>query len=73
MSSFKLFLRWYNNKDVPTLEANQKIIVFHYDKDIHMLKVGCILLNVANICLHRSTDTKFYPSTERDKDLLEKS
>ena len=35
-----------------------------------MLKLGCTLL--ANICLHKSTDAKFYPSTEGDKDLLEK-
>ena len=37
-----------------------------------MLKLGCTLPNLANICLHKSTDSKFYPFTERDKDLLEK-
>ena len=32
MSSFKDFLRWYNNKDVvPTLEAMQKMIAFYHD------------------------------------------
>ena len=37
MSSFKNFLRWYNNEDVvPTLEATQKMIVFYHDKDIDM-------------------------------------
>ena len=41
MSSFKDFLRWYNNKDiVPTLEAMQKMIAFFHDKDIDMLKLG---------------------------------
>ena len=41
MSSFKDFLRWYNNKDfVPTLEAKQEMIVFYHDKDIDMLKLG---------------------------------
>ena len=36
-SSFKDFLRWYNNKDiVPTLETMQKMIVFYHDKDIDM-------------------------------------
>ena len=37
-----------------------------------MLKLGCTLQNLANICLHKSTDSKFYPFTESDKDLLEK-
>ena len=34
-----------------------------------MLKLGCNLPNMANICLHKSTDAKFYPFTERDEDL----
>ena len=37
-----------------------------------MLKFGWTLPNLANICLHKSTEAKFYPFTERDKDLLEK-
>ena len=37
-----------------------------------MLKLGCTLPNLANICLHKSTNAKFYPFTENDKDLLEK-
>ena len=74
MSSFKDFLRWYNNKDVvPTFEAMQKMIAFYHDKGIDMLKLGCTLPNLANICLHKSTDAKFYPFTEGDKDLLEKN
>ena len=71
MSSQKDFLRWYNNKDVvPILEAMQKIIAFYHDKD--MLKLGCTLPNMANICLQKSIDAKFYPFTEGDKDLFEK-
>ena len=59
MSSFKDFLRRCNNKDVvPTLEAMQKMNAFYHDKDIDMLKLGCTLPNLANICLHRSTDAK---------------
>ena len=51
MSSFKDFLRWYNNKDVvPTLEAMQRMIAFYHDKNIDMLKLGCTLPNLANIC-----------------------
>ena len=66
-------LRWYNNEVVvPTLEAMQKMIAFYHDKDIDMLKLGCTLPNVANICLHKFTAAKFYPFTEGDKDLLEK-
>ena len=73
MSSFEEFFRWYNNKDVvPTLEAVQNMIVFYHDKDIDMLKLGCTLPNLANICLHKSADAKLYPSTERDKYLLQK-
>ena len=37
-----------------------------------MLKHGCTLPNVANFCLYKSTDAKFYPFTGGDKDLLEK-
>ena len=73
MSSYKDFLRWYNIKhNVPTLEAMQKMIAFYHDKHIEMLKLGCTLPNLANICLLKSTDAKFYPLTEGDKDLLEK-
>ena len=37
-----------------------------------MAKLGCTLPNLANICLHKSRDSKIYPFTESDKDLLEK-
>ena len=73
MSSFKDFLRCYDNKNVvPTLEAMQKMIVFYHDRDIDMLMLGCTLPNLANNCLHKSTDAKFYPFTEGDKDVLQK-
>ena len=73
MTVFKDFLQWYNNKDVvPTLEAMQKMIQFYHNKGIDMLKLGCTLPNLANICLHRSTNYKFYPFCESDKDLCEK-
>ena len=39
---------------------------------ISMIKLGCTLPNLANICLDKSTDAKFYSFTEGDKDLLEK-
>ena len=72
ISSFKYFLRWYNNKDVvPTLDSMQKMIAFNHDKDIDMLKLGCTLQNLVNICLHKSTDAKFYPFREVYKELLE--
>ena len=73
MQYFSDFLKWYNNKDVvPTLEAMQKMIDIYHNKGIDMLKLGCTLPNLANICLHKSTDSKFYPFSESDKDLLEK-
>ena len=74
MNSFKDFLRWYSNKHVvSTLEAMQKKIAFYHDKNIVMLKPGCTLPKLANICLHKSTDAKIYPFTEGQKDLLGKN
>ena len=73
MCIFKNFLRWYNNKDVvPTLEAMQKMLAFYHKKGIDLLRLGCTLPNLANICLHKSTNAKLYPFTETDKDLLQK-
>ena len=58
MCTFKDFLRWYNNKDfVPTLKAMQKMLAFHHKKGIDMLKLGCTLPNLANICLNKSSST----------------
>ena len=72
-SSIKDLLRWYNNEIVvPTLEAVQKMIDFYHDKNIDILNLGCTLPNLANNCLNKYTDAKFYPFTEGDKDLLEK-
>ena len=54
MTSFKDFLRRNNNQDVvPTLEAMLKKIDFYHDKDIDVLKLGCSVPNLANICLHK--------------------
>ena len=46
------------------------MIAFYHDKDIDMLKLGCTLPNLPNICSHKSTDAKLYPFTEEDWDLL---
>ena len=73
MHFFSDFLKWYNNKDVvPTKEAMEKMIEFYHNKGIDLVKLGCTLPNLANICLHKSTDSNFYRFTESDKDLLEK-
>ena len=73
MKPFQDFLMWYNNRDVvPTLEATQKMIESSHRKEIDMWKWGCTLPSLADICLHKSTHSKFYPFTEIDKDLLEK-
>ena len=73
MTTFKVFLQWYNNKKVvPTLEAMQKMVQFYHQKKIDMLRRGCILPNLANICLHKSTNEKFYAFYESDRDLCEK-
>ena len=74
MSSFRALLQWLNNKDVvPTLEVMQKMITFNQDKDIDMLKLNCTLPNLANICLHKSTDAILHTFKEGDKDLLERN
>ena len=73
MKTFKDFFMWYNNKDVvPTPEAMRKMIEFYRQKEIDIVKMGCNLPNLANVCLHKSIDSKFYPFTGSDKDLLEK-
>ena len=69
MQYFSDFFKWYYNKYVvPTLEAMQKMIEFYHNKGNDMLKLGCKLPNLADICLHKSTDSKFHPFTESDKD-----
>ena len=73
MATFRDFVKWYNNKDVvPTLEAKQKMMEFYHKNGIDMLKLGCTLPNMANICLHKSTNHKFFPFVEADKDLHDK-
>ena len=73
MQYFSDFLKWYNKRDfVLTPEAMQKMIKIYHNKGIVMLKLGCTLPNLANFCLHKSTDSKIYPSTESDKGVLEK-
>ena len=73
MKNFCNFLRWYNNKDVvPNLQATKKMMKFYHDQKIYMLKLGCTVPNLVNICLHKSTDRKFYAFIEDDKDLHEK-
>ena len=73
MQIFSDFLRWYDNKDVvPTLGAMQKMIEFYHKEGIDMLRLGCTLPNLAKICLHKATGSKFFTYTESHKDLLEK-
>ena len=74
MCTFKDFLHWYKNKDVvPTLEDRQKMGDIYHKKGIDMIKFGCTLPNLANICHNKSTTAKFYPFRESDKDLLEET
>ena len=73
MCTFKEILRWYNNKDVvPTPEPMRKMIVFHHNKGIDMLTLGCTLPNLAKTCLRLSTTAEFDPFTGSDQELLEK-
>ena len=73
MCTFKDFLRWYNIKGVvPAPEVMHDIVDLYHNEEIDMLKLGCSLSNLAIICSHKSTTAKFGPSTESDKDILEK-
>ena len=73
MKTSRDFLRWYNNKDVvPTLQAMKKMMKFYHDQKIDMLKLGCTLPNLANICLHKATDRKFYLSSKLTKTCMRK-
>ena len=73
MATFRDFVKWYNNKVViPTLEAMQKIMEFYHNRGIDMLKLGCTLPKLANICLRKSRNQKFFPFIEADKDLPDK-
>ena len=62
-----------NSKDVPILKVMQKMVEIYQENDIDMLRLGCTLLNLAIICLHKCTSAKLIPFTESDKDLLEKT
>ena len=50
----------------------QKKVAFYHNKDIDKLKLRCTVPNLANICLHKSTDATLYLFTDGDKDLLKK-
>ena len=70
MTVFKDSLKWYSNKDVVlTLEAMQKMVQFYHKKGIDILKLGCTLPNLANICPNKSKNYKSYPFCKSEKDL----
>ena len=50
----------------------KRMIELYHNKGIDMLKLGCTLPNMANICLHKSTNHKFFPFAEADKELHDK-
>ena len=52
--------------------TNAKFNKIYNNKGVDKLKLGSTLPNLANICLHKSTNYKFYPFCESDKNLCEK-
>ena len=52
--------------------SNVKKMDFYHNKGIDMLKPGCTLPNLANVCHRKSTNHKFFPFVENDKDLHDK-
>ena len=45
---------------------------FHQNNEIRILKLEYTLLNLGKICLHKSTNNKFHPFCENDKNMCEK-
>ena len=73
MLSFKDFSCWYNiNEVAPNQDALKKMTPFYHNKGFEMLKRGCTLTNMANICLHSTTTAMFHPFSEGDKQLRQK-
>ena len=73
MCTFKDFFTLVKQqRRCPDTQSNAKMLAFYHVKGIDMLKLGCTLPNLANICLHKSTSAKFYPFTETNKELLQK-
>ena len=65
IQSFADFLKLCITKNVAaTLEAMQKNTESYHYKGIDILKFRCAVPNLANIILHKSTDSKFIPSSE---------
>ena len=54
------------------LKGNSKKDSLYHNKHIDMLELGCMLPNLVNTCLHRSTHANFCPFTEGHKNWLEK-
>ena len=48
------------------------MIGFYHNKNIDLLKIGCILPILANMLLHMSTDGNIHQFTGGDKDVLQK-
>ena len=43
------------------------MIAFYHDKTIDVLKLGCTMKNLANVCLHKPTDSNSIPSQREIK------
>ena len=50
----------------------QELIALYHEKDIELLKFGCKSSDLANICLHKSSDAKFNNFIEGEKYFFEK-
>ena len=48
------------------------MVQFYHQNKIDMIKLECVLPNLANVCLHKSTNKKFYAFCESDGDFCEK-
>ena len=68
----KIFTLVQQQRRCSNNRSNAKMLAFYHKKGIYMLRLGCTLPNLAKICLHKSTSSKFYPFTENNKDLLQK-
>ena len=60
----RLFAPVEQRRCCATFGGNRKVIDLYHDKDIGMLKLGCIMPNLAKICFPKSTAANFYPFVE---------
>ena len=69
---FSTLVQQQRQRRCTNTRSNVKNACFLSQERNDMLKLGCTLPDLANICFHKTTSVKFYPFTETDKILMQK-